>query len=331
MSNDIPAAQKPCQKRQPGVAHAIMFFICIAALAITDVPAFAAKYLQCVPFARDVSGVQIYGDAHTWWRQAAGKYDRGQKPKVGSVMSFKSTSAMPLGHIAVVSKIKNARELLISHANWSPINGRRGQIERNVLVRDVSDRNDWSAVRVWYAPTQDLGVRINPLNGFIYPVRPGRDFGSDTLPMPKKDDVPATKLDKKALKKATKDKKAADKAGRKAAKAAAETARDKALSDAKAAKRRTSDAAAKRPAAKPFMVAKPAQTRNRARNDWDESAAPPRPAGKPAVNPTGKPVVQQRAKPVAKAQSPGIAQPPVKSGKKSATPDLDAVMARLNP
>src|SRR3546814_1663173 len=58
---------------------------------------------------------------------------------------------------------------LISHANWSPIHGRRGQIERNVRVVDVSDAGDWSLVRVWYAPIGDLGTRTNPVQGFLYP------------------------------------------------------------------------------------------------------------------------------------------------------------------
>src|SRR5512134_824803 len=29
--------------------------------------------LQCVPFARDASGVEIRGDAYRWWKLAAGK------------------------------------------------------------------------------------------------------------------------------------------------------------------------------------------------------------------------------------------------------------------
>jgi hypothetical protein len=40
----------------------------------------ALPYLQCVPYARQVSGIQLYGDAHTWWDQAAGRYDRGFTP-----------------------------------------------------------------------------------------------------------------------------------------------------------------------------------------------------------------------------------------------------------
>ena len=37
----------------------------------------APPYLQCVPYARQVSGIRIFGDAHTWWGQAEGRYARG--------------------------------------------------------------------------------------------------------------------------------------------------------------------------------------------------------------------------------------------------------------
>ncbi|WP_166945279.1 CHAP domain-containing protein [Sphingopyxis panaciterrae] len=127
-----------------------------------------AAALQCVPFARAESGVEIRGNAKTWWSQAAGTYERGEEPRKGAVMAFAGTRGMPLGHVAVVKKIVNDREILIDHANWSPINGRRGQIERNVRVIDVSSAGDWSMVRVWYAPIGDLGLRANPVQGFIY-------------------------------------------------------------------------------------------------------------------------------------------------------------------
>jgi surface antigen len=135
---------------------------------IASVPAIAADYLQCVPFARAESGVEIRGNAKTWWSQAAGSYDRGHEPRKGAVMAFAGTRGMPSGHVAVVKKVVSDREILIDHANWSPINGRRGQIERNVRVIDVSDAGDWSMVRVWYAPIGDLGLRANPVQGFIY-------------------------------------------------------------------------------------------------------------------------------------------------------------------
>lgn len=133
--------------------------------ASADLP----PYLQCVPYARQVTGIQIYGDAHTWWGQAEGRYARGYKPKVGAVMAFKPNGNSQLGHVAAVSKVIDSRTVLIRHANWSPINGRRGQIEDNVRAVDVSPDNDWSAVRVWYGPSQGLGTTHWPLAGFIYP------------------------------------------------------------------------------------------------------------------------------------------------------------------
>jgi surface antigen len=127
-----------------------------------------AMALQCVPYARQASGVQIFGNAKTWWAQAAGRYARGSEPKVGAVMAFKPTRSMPLGHVGMVSKIVSDREVLIDHANWSTIGGRRGHIERGARVLDVSPNGDWSQVRVWYAPIKGLGTSTYPLHGFIY-------------------------------------------------------------------------------------------------------------------------------------------------------------------
>ena len=133
-----------------------------------------APDIQCVPFARQLSGVQLRGDAHTWWGQAEGRYAKGNQPRVGAVMSFPQHGAMQLGHVAAVSKVIDSRTVLISHANWSPINGRRGQIEENVRAVDVSPAGDWSEVRVWFAPLGDLGTTHWPVNGFIYNQRPGQ-------------------------------------------------------------------------------------------------------------------------------------------------------------
>ena len=126
-------------------------------------------YWQCVPIARSLSGIQIRGDAHTWWEQAEGHYARGNEPKKGAVLAFIPYGSMRLGHVAAVSKIIDDRTILVTHSNWSPINGRRGQIERDVKVIDVSEAGDWSAVRVWFAPSQDLGATAWPVHGFIYP------------------------------------------------------------------------------------------------------------------------------------------------------------------
>ncbi|OZA90875.1 MAG: hypothetical protein B7X57_10840, partial [Erythrobacter sp. 34-65-8] len=134
-------------------------------------------YLQCVPYARQLSGIHIYGDAHTWWGQAAGRYERGRTPKVGAVMAFQPHRNMQLGHVAAVSKVVDQRTVLLDHANWSPIDGRRGQIERDVMAVDVSPGNDWSEVRVWYAPQGGLGTSSWPVHGFIYSKRAKLDRG----------------------------------------------------------------------------------------------------------------------------------------------------------
>jgi surface antigen len=129
-------------------------------------------YVQCVPYARRISGIQLYGDAHTWWPQAAGRYARGTRPKVGAVMAFRPYGTMQLGHVAAISRIVDSRTVLLRHANWSPIDGRRGQPEDNVRAVDVSQANDWSEVRVWYAPIGSLGTTHWPVNGFIYNRKP---------------------------------------------------------------------------------------------------------------------------------------------------------------
>lgn len=130
----------------------------------TAMPLRAADILQCVPYARAVSGVSLYGDAWTWWDQAAGHYDRGHAPRKGAVLAFQPFGPMPLGHVAVVSAILSDREVLIRHANWSA----PGAIEEDVRAIDVSQDGDWSAVRVWYSPSGRMGARINPTYGFIY-------------------------------------------------------------------------------------------------------------------------------------------------------------------
>ncbi len=157
--------------------NAIIPILLVLQAILMPTPAKANDYLQCVPFARELSGIQIYGDAHSWWDQAAGVYQRGARPVEGAVLSLPGHGSMQLGHVAVVREILDDRNILISHANWSPINGRRGQIERRVAARDVSPGNDWSLVRIWYAPISKLGTIAFPVNGFIYPARPARQSG----------------------------------------------------------------------------------------------------------------------------------------------------------
>ena len=128
----------------------------------------STPYLQCVTFARQLTGMQIFGDAWTWWEKATGKYDEGHAPKPGAVLVFRPQGKMRLGHVAVVSQIITDRYIQVTHANWSPINGRRGQVEDHVNVLDVSEKGDWSKVKVWYGPLNDLGTTVYDTYGFIY-------------------------------------------------------------------------------------------------------------------------------------------------------------------
>lgn len=148
------------------------YALTLTLLALVAPAAADAPYWQCATFARGFSGIPIYGDARTWWDQAEGRFARGVKPRRGAVMAFVPSGRMRLGHVATVTGIVSPREITVTHANWSPINGTRGQIERDVRVRDVSVANDWSAVRVWFAPLGELGTTAWPVAGFIYPQRP---------------------------------------------------------------------------------------------------------------------------------------------------------------
>ena len=150
------------------VAATLGFF----ALGVTPVSAKADEpYWQCVTFARMFSGINIFGDALTWWRQAQGRFRTGERPETGSVLAFQPSGRMSRGHVAVVSDILTDRVVRVTHANWG---GSRGKVEENVTVVDVSPSNDWSQVKVWYNPINDLGTTVYPTWGFIYkaPLQP---------------------------------------------------------------------------------------------------------------------------------------------------------------
>lgn len=150
-------------------------FSLIAVLAVlpASLPASPAPSLlnyvgECVPFARAASGIQIYGDAWTWWDRAAGRYQRGEAPRPGAVIVFARSARLPLGHVAVISRVVDDRVVMVTHANWSRQNGERGHAEQDVTLTDVSAGNDWSAVKVWYRDMDGLGSTVYPTYGFIY-------------------------------------------------------------------------------------------------------------------------------------------------------------------
>lgn len=122
--------------------------------------------ISCVPYARQVSGILVAGNAWQWWQNAEGLYARGDRPEPGSVLNFRSNGRMRLGHVAVVRQVVNAREVLIDQANW-PTGGGYGGVSHNVAVVDVSEANNWSAVRVELGRAGEFGS-VYPTYGFIY-------------------------------------------------------------------------------------------------------------------------------------------------------------------
>lgn len=127
--------------------------------------------ISCVPFARAATGLDVKGNAHAWWDSAAGSYERGQRPEAGSVLNFRSTNRMRLGHVSVVARVVDSRTIEVDHANWAGPGGSKGRVARGVAVIDVSEANDWSAVQVGLSGG-GFGS-VYPTFGFIYD-RPDR-------------------------------------------------------------------------------------------------------------------------------------------------------------
>ncbi len=122
-----------------------------------------AAPLECVPFARALSGINLRGDARDWWDRATGRYERGRTPDVGAVLVFAPSSRLPRGHVAVVSRMLSRRDIYVTQANWM-----RHRVTTDQLVRDESADGDWSVVRVWWPPSGQLGSTPYPVTGFIY-------------------------------------------------------------------------------------------------------------------------------------------------------------------
>ena len=118
--------------------------------------------LSCAPFARVLTGLALSGDAADWWDEADGRYRRANRPEVASVLVFQRIDRLPHGHVSVVSRVLDARRIHVIQANWIP-----GELDEDQLIVDVSARNDWTEVRVWYPPTGQMGSHVYPTYGFI--------------------------------------------------------------------------------------------------------------------------------------------------------------------
>src|SRR4051794_7769002 len=72
--------------------------------------------ITCAPFARELSGVALYGEAHTWWVAAQRRYEQASSPQVGAVLVFRRGDRLRSGHVAVVSRVLARRQVLVIQA-----------------------------------------------------------------------------------------------------------------------------------------------------------------------------------------------------------------------
>lgn len=149
--------------RSKGFAISLSFAAFIAASPMA-VPISEANANDCVRTVRALSDFTIQGDAWMWWNRAAGQYDRDRHPALGSVLVFKRSGRLNRGHVSLVSNVIDRRTIEVDHT-W--LEGRG--IRRHMRVMDVSQGNDWSAVRVWHDPSDQFGLRVYTTYGFILP------------------------------------------------------------------------------------------------------------------------------------------------------------------
>jgi len=114
--------------------------------------------IECAEFVRKESKFWIFAHAYGW-KETAKKtgYPIGNKPQTGAVLFFPRQPNAPSAHVVIVTKITDSRKILIDHANWK----RQGEIERGVVVEDVSKKGDWSQVT--------LKGKVLDTGGFILP------------------------------------------------------------------------------------------------------------------------------------------------------------------
>lgn len=126
------------------------------------------KPISCVPYARDVSGVPIRGDAHTWWAQADGRYVKAQTPKPGAIFVLSKSRRLSYGHLSVVTKVIDPRTIEVTHSNWGSNKRTRSIIYKRMRVEDTSPLNDWTSARFWNKDIKAYGSPYKA-SGFIYP------------------------------------------------------------------------------------------------------------------------------------------------------------------
>lgn len=56
-------------------------------------------------------------NAEDWWNQTY-NYEKGDQPKLGSIICFRNPSGLGAGHVAIVEEIHNDGEIVTSNSAW---------------------------------------------------------------------------------------------------------------------------------------------------------------------------------------------------------------------
>ena len=66
---------------------------------------------------------------------------------------LRRSGRLPSGHVAVVSEVVSRREIRVTQANWV-----HHRVTEDQPVVNVSRDGDWTAVRVWWPPSGQMGA-----------------------------------------------------------------------------------------------------------------------------------------------------------------------------
>ena len=129
---------------------------------------YSSDIVQCAIYAREQTGVGLYGDADSWWQQSRNMYIHGNVPQAGAVLVLRKTSRMRGGHVAVVKDVVNSRLIDVTHSNWGSDSHSRHIIYDSMRVQDVSPEGNWTSVKFWNYEKNVFGFPYAAY-GFIYP------------------------------------------------------------------------------------------------------------------------------------------------------------------
>lgn len=89
--------------------------------------------IQCVQYVRNVTGVNIKGNANTWYAQAKNKgYSTGSTPKVGAILVENHLSKH--GHVSKVVAVEG-NKITVTEANYI-----KGKITTRTLVASTNSK-----------------------------------------------------------------------------------------------------------------------------------------------------------------------------------------------